>query len=1372
MIEIKKLSGILNKDDKEENILPNQHIDALNLRFYGGANGLTAQNIPGNSIISNSDLPTGDNECVGAYYDGVKQRILWLNYNSTNKHGIYQYNIKTQTVSALLICFTNSQTDILGFDLDYPAAGIDVIYTTEDDGDILTWVTRNKRPKCLNIKQAEDNLYGANWLEEYLDVAKEPPRIPIKCAYENDATVTVNNLRKKLFKFKYRFWYADNEKSTWSSASEIPVPFGYTSPQVDTDQTKNSRIACVIQTGDASVVKVEVAATESLGNVFSNYFSTIILDKSELTIPDNDVYVWRFYNNEAYVFVDLDESILDFDRVPDLANTQALLNGNVLVYGGITEGLDPVVPNVTMATHTEYPLAIDCNNILSVTQYGVEGFKGGENIKFVVVGNIQMGQTFSAAVLVGATTYTITYTAVVNDTPALVLAGLSASATGQGFAEVSIDADELIISRANQILLRNSIATTGQTITAVFVITLATNIVKITGGASYLNLFTKGVQFFLYANLLNVNPFTVVSSVVNGSDLDVTVERTLANETINTTLYFVNPLNNSIPAYNSSSKENWGLLYFDEKGKTNGVTTSSSFNVNTKYLGLDKNLGTLLFFTPYITASISHRPPVWAYSYQWVRTANLTKQASLFWVSDRTYKDEKYAYISVESINAYKRLNPSSVISYDFLPGDRIKFYVLYNEDGSPDVAYTAAYPHDYEIYDQVLNPDINGAVRTGQFLKIVLPDLNGAGGSFDFSNGISLDFCFYYIELYTPAKSASDGRDVYYEFSEEYGIGNAGTALAFHQGMLQNQSADLTTPATFKFNKGDAWYRTRNIQIGNSFYYDLVSSQSTTSPTFGTSTILGQKLVVQAYNSADYTIAGIVIQQAFINNYNSPGWTINVLFNTYTFTVKGVVNLLVATSTVQQFRISIFVVTASTTDIYILGSQTGATAGDTVVFTVSQTIIMPPNSKAFLIMATNDNDFRVTLVSGYLNYSEPNKFFQVGVIDENFSDFYESKVNSNGRSFVVNPDEKTNFFPTLMRWGLPYQQNTNINQINRFKPLNFTEVDRSKGDIQMFKSRDRILRVFQNRAVGQFGVYDRFIQNNEGESQLVTTNVILTNNNINYYSGEYGLGTQYTGLVSASVNDYFVDPVRGYQVRLANDGFTPISEIYKGQFYIRNLLTPYNNDYIRSNGASAKILGCYNFFDEEYVALLQGGTNNGNTIDSYAFSFNEKRNGYCSFFSYKNAEWLLSAEDVIYSWKNGQLYSHDNTQNYCEFFGVQYDAYITVVFNINLIEKKTWQSVAELASAIWACPIIYTNVKSYGTQRQETLLLESDFSILEDMFHSAFLRDINSIGGIINGDEMKGNYLVCQFKKDSASNLITLSEIQVMFKDSPLTNR
>jgi len=172
MIEIKKLSGILNKDDKEENVLPNQHIDALNLRFYGGSNGLTAENIVGNTLVVNPLLPVGTNEAIGGYYDGKHQRIIWGNWNSNARHGIYMYDISTGVITALLVCFTNSQTDILGFDLDYPMADPNIIYTTDIDGDIFIWITRNKRPKGLNILQAQNNLYGSNWLEEYLDIAK------------------------------------------------------------------------------------------------------------------------------------------------------------------------------------------------------------------------------------------------------------------------------------------------------------------------------------------------------------------------------------------------------------------------------------------------------------------------------------------------------------------------------------------------------------------------------------------------------------------------------------------------------------------------------------------------------------------------------------------------------------------------------------------------------------------------------------------------------------------------------------------------------------------------------------------------------------------------------------------------------------------------------------------------------------------------------------------------------------------------------------------------------------------------------------------------------------------------------------------------
>ena len=57
MAEVKRFGGVMNLDDKESDILPIQHIDAKNIRFYGGSNGLTAQNIKGNYLVDNSNLP-------------------------------------------------------------------------------------------------------------------------------------------------------------------------------------------------------------------------------------------------------------------------------------------------------------------------------------------------------------------------------------------------------------------------------------------------------------------------------------------------------------------------------------------------------------------------------------------------------------------------------------------------------------------------------------------------------------------------------------------------------------------------------------------------------------------------------------------------------------------------------------------------------------------------------------------------------------------------------------------------------------------------------------------------------------------------------------------------------------------------------------------------------------------------------------------------------------------------------------------------------------------------------------------------------------------------------------------------------------------
>jgi hypothetical protein len=150
-----------------------------------------------------------------------------------------------------------------------------------------------------------------------------------------------------------------------------------------------------------------------------------------------------------------------------------------------------------------------------------------------------------------------------------------------------------------------------------------------------------------------------------------------------------------------------------------------------------------------------------------------------------------------------------------------------------------------------------------------------------------------------------------------------------------------------------------------------------------------------------------------------------------------------------------------------------------------------------------------------------------------------------------------------------------------------------------------------------------------------------------------------------------------------------------------------------------------------------------------------------------------LSADDLIYSWKNGQIYKHAvSGSNYCTFYGTVYDCYITLVFNPNITEKKSWLSVMETASGIWDCPTIYTDVETYAGTFQSSTLVSAEFTVLEGKPSSSFKRDSNSRGAKLNGDSLKGAYIAVKFRKQSASGLITLSEVLVSYNDSPLTSK
>lgn len=1130
-VDIKRFSGILNLDDKESDILPTQHIAAKNIRLYGGPNGLTAENIKGNYLISNSNLPSGTNECIGSFYDSVKRRIFWFNWNSNTNHGLYQLSIETGVVTEIFRCGVNSATDILRLSRDYPVHSMAIVYRPESDGDLLYWTDGNSiddnRPRYINI----DTVSALSpFTEDMINAAKNAPLVPPFAGglggYQNDATVNVNRLSGKLFRFCYYWGYANLEKSTLSPISSVPLPVDGFNPAIQNDPTKNNYITIPTIAGGDDATKLGIVGQQSLGNVWGDMFLIEELDMAQNNITPGSAYFYNFYNDGTYPT--LDPRYVDdyYDMLPDIANTLELLNGNVIIYAGLTEGYDKI-PREDIDVVIGAGLATGGMAYTYTSLYSV----------MVFITNVQPGATYqiqfdySSGAGGDASPKNVTYVAIPGDTTQDVAIALAALLNGANISTTLLGAGIFSIQ-----------TTTGAgTITA----------------------------------------FTTTSTGVTVS------------------------FGNSTACWDWSSGQRFALIYFDDRGKPIDIISYTKSSLDTTDFAVttpdyDAYTGNSAY--PIITALINHLPPQNATSFQWLR-ASLTPPP-LYMVTCDWQADADFYYYCIQNLTYQNQKDTGFIPSYEFSKGDHVKIVAI-NTGGTGSVSYNAYDPQpDFEILGTV-ERTMTVPASVGTFLKIKRPASFPTPGP----NGFSL------IKIYTPYARKNDDKQVFFEWGQQYGFTEIG-GIKYHDGDIFNQTA--TQPASFQWLDGDMYINTRN-------YYPLANSATTLSSFF---------------TSARY------------------------------------------------------------------------------------------------------------------------------------SEYFESSVNSNGRGWVLDENAARIYNPVQLRWGQAYQQDTNINNLNRFYDTDFDTIDRAKGDIRRLKTRDRILRVFQDRGVGQFGVYARFIQNNDGNSQLVTTSDIITTNNISYYQGTYGLSGYATNLCSSAIADYFVDVITGREVRLSGDGLTDLGLLYKGQYTLPQYVTPYNQEIVRANGSIAKVMKYWDSFENQAHTILQGGAGTNGAVTDKNYSFNETRNAFCCDDYDASPEWATSADDIVYQWKDGQIWKTSELAPYCNFFGTQYSASITFVFNPNVGQKKSWQSIAEVASDKWGIPIIYTDVKTYASQRQETNIVPAELSILESMPTSAIKRDIHSPGGKINGQFMKGGYMAVKFEKINASNSITLTEVIVRYIDSPVNLR
>ena len=190
--------------------------------------------------------------------------------------------------------------------------------------------------------------------------------------------------------------------------------------------------------------------------------------------------------------------------------------------------------------------------------------------------------------------------------------------------------------------------------------------------------------------------------------------------------------------------------------------------------------------------------------------------------------------------------------------------------------------------------------------------------------------------------------------------------------------------------------------------------------------------------------------------------------------------------------------------------------------------------------------------------------------------------------------------------------------------------------------------------------------------------------------------------------------------------------------------------------------------------------------IPPATISYNETTSRWETFYSFFPDIATSSSEGLI-TFYNGDLYMHQEEQAKNIFYqGQQQLQYgvatvddpegvfknidqpyseVHIISNKEPGQPKIYNSISLESSTEWE-PYELTTPKN-----QITTLTDSNFKKKEGHYYSAIYNDINSPGGRINGDKMRGTSLLVKIKNFSRE-LIKIFTINFLYKNSPRHGR
>ena len=269
------------------------------------------------------------------------------------------------------------------------------------------------------------------------------------------------------------------------------------------------------------------------------------------------------------------------------------------------------------------------------------------------------------------------------------------------------------------------------------------------------------------------------------------------------------------------------------------------------------------------------------------------------------------------------------------------------------------------------------------------------------------------------------------------------------------------------------------------------------------------------------------------------------------------------------------------------------------------------------VVLADNQVHGQVNTLDWYNCFS-----FGNGVESNRIRDDFNAPFIDKGPivSTTLNEDYKEEHKTNGFIFSGIFNSTSGVNELNQFLlALPITKnINPEYGTIQKIFARDSDLITFCEDKILKVLANKDALFNADGNSSLTATNRVL--GQAIPYVGEYGISQNPESFASHAFRIYFSDKARGAILRLSRDGLTEISGKGMTDFFGDNL------------PLSTTILGSYNDNKGSYNI----------TLNNQTLSFDERVDGWTSFKSFI-PENGFSLNNIYYTYKNGELYSHDS---------------------------------------------------------------------------------------------------------------------------------